>query len=156
MSLHVTPDTGEEESTSAGPRKKTAAPPAAPNRPSTAGCIYMNSLTCGGECLCVCVCMQDAGCIFNMCVRELSGIQTWLLDGSNVSCSYFIRESGKLRVSTLAWDEPCAGSGSGHTSANTPAAVCVCVREGERKKEGSVRACTCKIKSVYQSGAEQR
>lgn len=40
----------------------------------------------------------DTERIFNLC--ELSGIQ--LLDGSNVSDSYFIRESGKLRVSTLA------------------------------------------------------
>lgn len=41
-----------------------------------------------------------------LCVCVLSGIQIWLLDGSNVSCFYFIRESGKVRVSTLAWEEP--------------------------------------------------
>lgn len=87
-----------------------------------------------------------------MCER--SGIQIWLLDGSNVSYSYFIRESGKVRVSTLAWEEPVLEADQDTHLQTLLQSVCV---GGEWEKEWvlvclRMHACMYKTKCVHRSG----
>lgn len=87
---------------------------------------------------------------------ELSGIQIWLLDGSNVSYSYFIRESGKLRVSTLAWEEPVLEADQDTHLQTLLQSVCV---GGEWKKEWCLCVCACMYVCTKPSvciGAETR
>lgn len=89
----------------------------------------------------------------HMCLCVLSGIQIWLQGCSNVSYSYFIRESGKLWVSRLAWDETPL-----ETNQDSHLQTLLMLVGGEREKEWvyvcmRLHMCMHKIKCVYGSEA---